>query len=122
MTYARVGKQVLEFNGKNNRKNYSTAGKEQTRVSVERQAPPPSFVLRMIDRVLQPLSRALSTKINSIIVGSAFEGCNYRFWISTISSHMGVSATDGKVSITSKASISVFGNAGDGPTIRVIKE
>ncbi len=107
MTYARVGKQVLEFNGKNNRKNYSTAGKEQTRASVECQAPPPSFVLRMIDRVLQPLSEALSAKINSIVVGAVFNGCNYRFWISTVSS---------------KTSISVFGNAGNGPTIRVIKE
>jgi len=119
MTYARVGKQVLEFNGKNNRKNYSqnygenncnsssTAGKEQTRANVERQAPPPSFVLRMIDRVFQSLSRRLSTKINSVIVGAAFEDRNYRFWISTASS---------------KTSISVFGNAGDGPTIRVIKE
>lgn len=114
MTYVRVGKQVLEFNGKNNRKNYgennrkshSTEETEQTRANVERQAPPPSFVLRMIDRVFQSLSRRLSTKINSVIVGAAFEDRNYRFWISTASS---------------KTSTSVFGNAGNGPTIRVIK-
>jgi hypothetical protein len=68
MTYVRVGKQVLEFNGKNNRKNYgennhkshSTEETEQTGARVEEHHAPPSILLKIVDRVLQPLSRSIS--------------------------------------------------------------
>ena len=64
MTYVRVGKQVLEFNGRNNRKNYDNAKSDQETAipastqSVEK-CQAPSLLLKVIDRLLQPVARSI---------------------------------------------------------------